>query len=114
MGTKGRILAVIILLSSLAVYSSMGLCERPLGIGSSQPQQSVLSAANGRFVFGQISDSSKDQFMLDTFTGRLWRITKRTDIGICLTSVPYRTEKGECSPLPEKISDEGDREVKSE
>jgi len=28
----------------------------------------VLSAAGGRFVFGQISDAGKDQFILDTLT----------------------------------------------
>ena len=28
----------------------------------------TLSSPNGRFVFGQISDSSKDQYMLDTWT----------------------------------------------
>jgi hypothetical protein len=32
----------------------------------------VLSATGGRYVFGQISDSRRDQYMLDTQTGRLW------------------------------------------
>ena len=30
---------------------------------------SVLCSSTGRFVFGQVSESSKDQFMLDTMTG---------------------------------------------
>lgn len=34
----------------------------------------VLSAEGGRYVFGQISDARRDQFMLDTATGRLWRV----------------------------------------
>jgi hypothetical protein len=114
MGMYGKIIAIGIALSSLLMYSSIGICEQPLGLISPEAQHNVLSSANGRFVFGQISDSTTDQFMLDTVTGRLWRATKRTDIGICLMSVPYRTEKGECSPLPEKISDAGDREAKGE
>ena len=32
----------------------------------------VLSATGGRYVFGQISESRRDQYMLDTQTGRLW------------------------------------------
>lgn len=42
------------------------------------PQQKMLSSLGGRFVFGQISDYRRDQFMLDTQTGRLWKITVRT------------------------------------
>jgi len=118
MGIYGRIIAISIALPLLVLYSSMSVCAQPLGVMPPQPQQKsqpqVLSSPSGRFVFGQISDSSKDQFMLDTFTGRLWRITKRTDIGICLTSVPYRTADGECSALPEDISDSGSREVKKQ
>jgi hypothetical protein len=34
----------------------------------------VLSQPNGRFAFGQISDARRDQFMLDTATGRLWQV----------------------------------------
>ncbi len=37
------------------------------------PQQKVLSSENGRFVFGQISEYRRDQYMLDTKTGRLWQ-----------------------------------------
>jgi hypothetical protein len=36
------------------------------------PQQKTLSSPGGRFVFGQISEFRRDQFMLDTQTGRLW------------------------------------------
>lgn len=35
---------------------------------------SVLSATGGRFVYGQVSAFGRDQFMLDTQDGRLWRI----------------------------------------
>jgi hypothetical protein len=61
----------------------------------------VLSAAGGRFVFGQISDSGKDQFMLDTLTGRLWRIGESSDIGMHLRPIPYRMEDGKYSPAPD-------------
>jgi hypothetical protein len=68
----------------------------------------VLSAAGGRFVFGQISDSGKDQFMLDTLTGRLWRIGESSDVGMHLKPIPYRIEDGKYSPVPD-----GPAEVKT-
>jgi len=40
--------------------------------------QKMLSSPGGRFVFGQISEFRRDQFMLDTLTGRLWVKTIRT------------------------------------
>jgi hypothetical protein len=45
------------------------------------PQNKVLSAEDGRFVFGQISEYRRDQYLLDTRTGRLWRVvtTKNPD-----------------------------------
>ena len=84
-----------------------GVYARPLGIGSAQkqpePQHEILSSENGRFVFGQISGSGKDQFMLDTATGRLWRIGESGKIGMFLKSIPYLDADGECSVLPDKI-----------
>jgi hypothetical protein len=61
----------------------------------------VLSSAGGRFVFGQISDSGKDQFMLDTLTGRLWRVGESSDVGMHLKPIPYRKEDGKYSPAPD-------------
>ncbi len=66
------------------------------------PRQKILFSENGRYVFGQISDSSKDQFMLDTVTGRLWRIAETGEIGEFLRAIPYRNEEGETSLVPEK------------
>lgn len=43
----------------------------------SPPQQKTLSAPNGRYVFGQISEFRRDRYMLDTQTGRLWIIATR-------------------------------------
>ena len=78
---------------------------QPLGIMSADPgpQHGVLSSKNGRFVFGQISDSSKDQFMLDTATGRLWQIAESGDVGLYLREVPYRTEKDQYSATPGNV-----------
>lgn len=36
------------------------------------PQNKVLASENGRYVFGQISEFRRDQFLLDTKTGRVW------------------------------------------
>jgi len=81
---------------------------QPLGIGASQaaeqPQFGVLSTPNGRFVFGQISGSAKDQFMLDTATGRLWRIGESGKIGVFLKAVPYLDAAGEPTLLPDQAS----------
>jgi len=38
-------------------------------------QTKVLSASGGRYVFGNINGLGANTFMLDTQTGRLWRIT---------------------------------------
>ena len=93
----------------LVLVGATGVYAQPLGFGSSkiqqQPQQKVLSSDNGRFVFGQISGSSKDQYMLDTATGRLWRIGESGKLGTFLKAIPYRNAKGECTILPEEISD---------
>lgn len=105
---KMVIMAMPLLL--LVLVGATGVYAQPLGLGSSkaqQPQQKVLSSDNGRFVFGQISGSSKDQFMLDTATGRLWRIGVSGKLGTFLKSIPYRNAKGECTILPEEISDAG-------
>ena len=43
--------------------------------------------------------------MLDTATGRLWRIGASGKLGTFLKSIPYRNAKGECTILPEEIPD---------
>ena len=77
-----------------------GMLSQPVPEKKSYP---ALSAAGGRYVFGQISDSSRDQFMLDSLTGRLWRVGETGAVGLFLQPVPYRTEKGEFRPVPEEI-----------
>ncbi|MBW1944241.1 MAG: hypothetical protein JRJ51_15600 [Deltaproteobacteria bacterium] len=86
------------------LFASAQLWAQPLGIMSQQPQKTphkgTLCSDSGRFVFGQISDSSKDQFMLDTQTGRLWRISETGRIGLFLQTVPYKSTDGEYKDLP--------------
>ncbi|UCE35067.1 MAG: hypothetical protein JSV40_03940 [Deltaproteobacteria bacterium] len=93
-------LFLLVVLSATSVYAQFGvMTQQP----PQESEKAVLSSATGRYVFGQVSDSDQDQFMLDTATGRLWRLTKRSDIGVCLSTVPYRSAEGECSPLPESM-----------
>ena len=84
--------------------------SQPLGLGRSgaggQSPQGVLSSPAGRFVFGQISASSKDQYMLDTATGRLWRIGESGKLGTYLEPIPYRNQDGKCTALPRVVPDE--------
>ena len=112
----GNIAAMLATLSLLVLCSATSTWAQPLGFMAQPPQQkpqhSALSSAQGRFVFGQVSDSSEDRFMLDTLTGRLWRMTKRTDVGACLTSIPYRDADGQCSALPEELPEAGHEKVK--
>ena len=118
MGRYKRAFLVSISLFSLVLFGSINIYAQPLGLMSQQPQQEsqqkLLSSANGRFVFGQISNASKDQFMLDTLTGRLWRIAESGAIGIFLRSVPYRSADGKCSAFPESDKASVSNEVKKE
>lgn len=115
MGRNKKILVMILSLFSLVLFGSINIYAQPLGLMPQKPQeksqQKLLSSANGRFVFGQISNSSKDQYMLDTFTGKLWRIAESGAIGIFLRSVPYRNEDGKCSALPENTPDSEPKET---
>jgi hypothetical protein len=94
-----------IALFAFVPLSAVPTSAQPLGLMGSQPQrqshEKTLSAPTGRFVFGQISESGKDKFMLDTHTGRLWRISETGKIGIFLESVPYKTSGGEYTPFPD-------------
>ena len=102
-----KILIMAVAFFSLIFVGSIGVWAQPLGILSQRPQQEseqqVLGSNNGRFVFGQVSSSSKDKFMLDTLTGRLWRIAESGGVGLYLTPVTYRIGKGEYAPIPGAI-----------
>lgn len=115
MNRYGHIIVILMVISLSLLSGSKEICAQPFRIGASQKQQKmqqqVLCSSQGRFAFGQISDSSRDQFMLDTFTGRLWRIAETGEVGLFLTPVPYRNKEGKCSPLPENISDPGSKKT---
>ena len=103
----GMLLVGAVILMAAPVSAQFGLTAPPPQI---PPAGKVLSSTGGRYVFGQVSDSSKDQFMLDTRTGRLWRIAESSDVGTHLRTIPYRDEKGKVSPHPGEITDGGPQE----
>jgi hypothetical protein len=95
------VVGIPVLVFCLAIF---GEANAQFGVSPTQvtmDKGKVLSAAGGRYVFGQISDSGKDQFMLDTLTGRLWRIGESSDVGMHLRPIPYRREDGKYSPAPD-------------
>ena len=101
-----KMLVMTMIWSLLVLCCSAEVYAQTLGVPSQQtekPKQEVLSSDNGRFVFGQISDASKDQFMLDTATGRLWRIAETGEIGMFLRAIPYRNDEGEIYHIPEEV-----------
>jgi hypothetical protein len=90
------------------VLAQFGIAQAPAQKVSSER---VLTSGTGRYVFGQISDSSKDQYMLDTLTGRLWRIGE-TSSGVHLKEIPYRDEQGKLSPYPDRALEAKPTETK--
>ena len=98
-------IAVMVLSLPLLVGVTRVHAQFGLG-GAASPQNiepKILFSGNGRFVFGQISESNKDKFMLDTFSGRLWHIAESGEVGIYLRPVPYRVGEGKYDPLPENL-----------
>jgi hypothetical protein len=105
---KGFIMVMVLFLSLL---TGLTRAHAQFGLGGAPSPQKiepkVLHTGNGRYVFGQISESNKDKFMLDTFSGRLWHIAESGEVGIYLRPVPYRTGEGKYDPLPENLSSTG-------
>ena len=105
---ENRKFFVMVLVLFFFLLSGLTQAHAQFGLGGAPPQQKLepklLSSENGRFVFGQISASHKDKFMLDTWSGRLWRIAESGEIGQFLRAVPYRIGDGEYTPLPEKLT----------
>lgn len=60
----------------------------------------VLAPANARYVFGQISKFGRDQYMLDTVSGRLWQIAEGKDKETLLQPVLYKNPDGTYSDNP--------------
>lgn len=65
-----RILAVLVM---VAVASTCYAVEKNRSSVSIQQKDPI----NGRYVFMQLSDMRRDQYMLDTQTGRLWNIVNQ-------------------------------------
>lgn len=58
----------------------------------------TLSSVGGRYVFGQASRNFSDKYMLDTQSGRLWKLDVVAPTGApVLIGIPYS--------LPDKLSD---------
>ena len=109
-----RIVTAICLIIFLILMNSYNASAQPFGIGATQAEQknsnTVLCSESGRYVFGQLSDSTRDIFMLDTKTGRLWRAAESGKIGLYLKPVPYllkSMEGDEYSSFPEPESGTG-------
>jgi hypothetical protein len=77
------------------------------------PQNKTLSSDHGRYVLGQISEFRRDQYLLDTVTGRVWVIATRKPADgkgegfSVLTPIPFEdisgsllNNKGEVLVLP--------------
>jgi hypothetical protein len=84
----------------LLAVSATAVAAEPVKV--TPPQNRVLSGtdSNQRYVFGQISEFRRDQYMLDTRTGRLWQKVcaknsdpnaKSDDCLAVLQIVPYVT-----------------------
>ena len=102
--------SILVLVLCLGI---LGEANAQFGVSPTQvtmDKGKILSAAGGRFVFGQISDSGKDQFMLDTLTGKLWRIGESSDVGMHLRPIPYRMEDGKYSPIPDGVQESKPKE----
>lgn len=69
------------------------------------PQNKTLGTASGRFVFGQISSMRRDQYMLDTQTGRLWTIVVDEKEHTKLQPVPYVQIMGDEAYAPDSWKD---------
>ena len=84
----------------LAIFAAVA---GPIGhdaMAQSSNTPAVLGGS-GRFVFGQINEYNADQYMLDTSTGRLWRLVDTADgIGSVLEIVPYALPDGRSQQSP--------------
>ena len=99
----GKIVVMVFALFLSVFFSLTTAWSQPFKLSSpeqEEPRYQVLSSEGGRYTFGQVSGSDKDKFMLDTLTGRLWRIAESGKVGIYLMPVKYRIGDGEYSDLP--------------
>lgn len=97
----------IITLVTLLAASSAYIYAEPVEV--IPPENKTLSSGNNRFVYGQISQNKIDQYMLDTHTGRLWRIVRAEDdlgeLDVKLQPVRYIAALGHDLYTPEPESE---------
>jgi hypothetical protein len=65
------------------------------------PQQKVLGTPTGRYVFGQVSEYRRDQYLLDTQTGRLWQVVSGQSEQVKLQPVPFIQVLGDEAYMPD-------------
>lgn len=58
----------LLLFTSILVLTSQSFSQTTSAPGS------VLSTQGGRYVFGQISEYRRDQYLLDSQSGRVWQV----------------------------------------
>lgn len=88
-----KLLLSILLLAAAGVAAAQS-SNRPAVLGG-----------GGRYVFGQINEYNADQYMLDTISGRLWRLVDTADgRGSILEPVPYALPDGRNQLLPPAVS----------
>lgn len=73
---------------------------------SKENKNRSLSSENGRFVFGQISEYRRDQYLLDTQTGRIWQIIEDSSKVLSLQQILFKSIDGLKSLLPEEPSEQ--------
>lgn len=85
---------------NLSIVAGLAVVLAAPAFAQSSNRPAVLGGA-GRFVFGQINEYNADQYMLDTMTGRLWRLVDTADgSGSVLEPVPYALPDGRSQVLP--------------
>lgn len=83
----------------LGLVTSLSCFIEPVEANSSNAK--VLGTDTGRYVFGQISDFRSDQFLMDTETGRLWRLVVDEKDNPKMEPVPIMQIRGEKGFTPE-------------
>ncbi|WP_262694608.1 hypothetical protein [Kordiimonas aquimaris] len=88
------------LLMLLTVVFSIGTAHALAQSEVETHDNQILKSQNGRFVFGQISRFRRDQYMLDTHTGRLWQIVEDKQKQTYLSEVSYQVWGGAFTSIP--------------
>jgi len=93
-------------IATALLISSTAFAAEPVKV--KPPANKLLTTENGRYVFGQVSEMRRDQYMLDTKTGKLWNIVAATtgegefkqEVTI-LQPILYKHQDGRWLPDPE-------------